>query len=231
MKCKHARGMLVNYVNEVLEPGYCRQLEEHIAECKACSQELDTLKKLLGLIDNVKVEYPPASMWENFLPDLHKRIENEAALIFRKQKRRRFYALPGWAATAAAMLFLFAATISQDHSIVNLSQTDDTEIAQDTSRSAADESLESSTVAGIISNTLITEAEAQKLKELSSTDQTEVPVFPYSYQYDDENPGETSDKAEVKADKEDVIQFLQEKFKDYDENLMEESDESIFGAI
>ncbi len=59
MKCKRARKMLADYVNEVLDTEGNREAQEHVARCEACRRELNTLEKVLELIDNVKVEYPP----------------------------------------------------------------------------------------------------------------------------------------------------------------------------
>ena len=69
MKCKRAQKLLAGYINEVLEPEASREVQEHVAECGICRKELGTLRRVLELIDNVKVEYPPTSVWENFLPD------------------------------------------------------------------------------------------------------------------------------------------------------------------
>ena len=112
MKCKHARKVLADHVNEVLESEDSRLVQEHVAECDSCRRELDMLRKVLKLTDDVKVEYPPASVWENFLRDLHRRIEAEAALAFREQQRQRLYLLPGWAASVAAVVLILAASFS-----------------------------------------------------------------------------------------------------------------------
>ena len=96
MKCKRAQKMLADYANQVLEPEDRHLVQEHIDQCNSCQQELDTMQNVLRVIDNNTVKYPPAPIWENFLPDLHRRIEREAALIFRKQWRQHLYIFPGW---------------------------------------------------------------------------------------------------------------------------------------
>ena len=66
--------MLLDYVNGILGPEDSHLIQEHTTGCDLCGRELDTLSKILKVIDGARVEYPPASVWENFLPDLHRRI-------------------------------------------------------------------------------------------------------------------------------------------------------------
>ena len=236
VKCKRAQKLLAGCVNEVLGPREDRAVQEHIAECETCRRELDTLKKVLELIDNVKVEYPPTSVWENFLPDLHRRIVDEAALVFKKQRRQRFYLLPGWAAVAAIVLILSTSIMLQDDPVIRpilVQRASNTAIAKDASPSTLENSSESTLVAGIISELLITEAEAEILRELRSAIQSEAMVFPYDDNYDDADvlidvSGRTDTTT---ADDEKIIKYLEDNFAEFDDGPMIESDDSEFGAI
>jgi len=228
VKCKRVQKMLADYVNETLEQGDGRRIQEHITGCETCRRELDILRSVLGFVDDVKVEYPPASVWDNFLPALHKRIANEAALVFKKQQRQRLYLLPGWAAVAAIVLIISVSAVLNDRSAIKpirIQRANNTATRERASLTTTEVASESTLVAGIISELLITEAEAQKLKELKSAVQPETLVFPYGYHYDDD------DDANTTLDSKEVIQYLEDKLAEFDEGSMMESDDGEFGAI
>lgn len=235
MKCKRARKMLADYVNEVLDTEGNREVQGHVARCEACRRELNALGKVLELIDNVKVEYPPEFVWENFLPDLHKRIANEAALVFKKQQRQRLYLLPGWAAMVAIVLIISASVILNDRSAIkpiHIQRASNTEIRRNASLSRMESDSKSTFVTGIISELLITEADAEKLKELRDAIQPEIQVFPYGYHYDDDDVLiDVSEDAGAASDDKEIIRYLEDEFAEFDEDPMMESDDSEFGAI
>ncbi len=235
VKCKRAQKLLAGYVNEVLEPKESHAVQEHMVACGTCRGELDTLKKVLEFIDNVKVEYPPTSVWENFLPDLHRRIVDEAALVFKKQRRQRFYLLPGWAAVAAIVLILSTSIMLQDDPVIRpilVQRASSTGIVKGISPSTMESSSESMLVAEIISELLITEIEAEKLRELRSAIQSEALIFPYDDDYDDADVLiDVSRGTDTRADNEKVIKYLEDNFAEFDDGPMIESDDSEFGAI
>lgn len=235
MKCERARKMLADYVNEALDTEGNREIQEHVARCEACRRELSALGKILELIDNVKVEYPPTSVWENFLPDLHKRIANEAALIFKKQQRQHLYLLPGWAAVAAIVLIIAASAMLDNRSAIepiHIQRASNTEIRQNASLSKTESGSEYALIAGIISELLITEAEAEKLKELRNAIQPETLVFPYGYNYDDADVLiDMSEDTSAAPGYKEIIKYLEDEFAELDEDPMMESDDSEFGAI
>lgn len=234
MKCKRARKMLLGYVNGTLEQEDSYLIQEHTTGCDLCRRELDTLSKILKIIDNGKVEYPPASVWENFLPDLHKRIEREAALIFGKQYRQRLYFLPGWAAfVTIVILTVFTIVMPKYYrpAVPFRHQTaENIETVEASSPPVVEDSSEPVIVAGMISKMLITEAEAAELDKLRNFIQSEVLIPPH-YGEDDImiNITEESSSAE---DDEGVIQFLLEsEFAEYDDNPVIESDFADLGAM
>jgi hypothetical protein len=234
VKCRHVRKMLADYVNGVLGQEDSRVVQEHVAECDSCHRELDALRKVLRLMDDVKVEYPPASVWENFLPDLHSRIESEAALAFRKQHRQRLYLLPGWVASAAAVvLALFASVILRYYppapSSIQLRAPESVRMVEGRSPSAVEHSSEPVLVAGVISEVLISEEEAAKLKKLRSFIQSETLMLPHYY---DDVLVDMSEEASGTEDDEGFIQFLLENgFVEFDESSMVESDVNEFGTM
>jgi|GEM_PF-1883062 len=230
MKCRRARKMLVDYANEVLGPEDSRLVQEHVAGCDSCHRELDVLKEVLGLTDDVKVEYPPASVWESFVPDLHRRIESEAALAFRKRQGRYLYLLPRWAASAAAVvLILLTSVILRYYPSRNpfgVQEPVNIEMAEDSSLPSVKDSSEPVLVAGIISKVLITEAQAAELEKLERFTQSELLTLPYHY---DDVLVDMSGDVSGTEDDSGIIQFLLEsEFAEFDENTMVESDDSEF---
>lgn len=241
MKCKRARKMLLDYVNGTLEQEDSYLIQEHTTGCDPCRRELDTLSKILEVIDNTKVEYPPASVWENFLPDLHKRIEREAALVFGKQYRQRLYFLPGWAAfVTIVMLTIFtivmpkyypSASLFRYQTVENAENVENTETVETGSPPVLEDSSEPVIVAGMISKMLITEAEAAELDKLRNFIQSEVLIPPH-YGEDDIMINITEESRSTEEDDEGVIQFLLEgEFAEYGDNPVIESDIVDLGAM
>lgn len=239
MKCKHAQKMLADYVDEVLDIEDSRRIQEHITLCDSCRRELDVLREILGHINDVKVEYPPAHVWENFLPDLHLRIEREALLAFRRQRRQRFYALPGWVASAATVVLIFAAAVMLQYYPYDrpawLQAAKNIEIIRSRPPIIVKNTSEPVLIAGMISEMLITDAELAELEKLKSFIQSEYPALSYQYYDDvigyagdlDEEPRETETE-----DNEGIIQFLLENgFAEFDEATIMESDSGEFGAM
>jgi hypothetical protein len=188
MECKSARKMLVDYINQVLSPEKSLLLQGHLASCNSCRQELETMKKVLGLINSVKVEYPPDHVWNNFQSDLHQRIESEAVLAFRKQQRQRLYFLPGWAASIAAIvMIIFTSVILTYHpssSSIKLSDSKKIDAMAYKSKNTREYGSEPKLVANVISDVLITETQAAEIKKLVDFQQSENPYY-YEYTLND----------------------------------------------
>jgi hypothetical protein len=235
LKCKRARKMLLDYVNGTLEQEDSYLIQEHTTGCDLCRRELDTLSKILKIADNAKVEYPPASVWENFLPDLHKRIEREAALIFSKQYKQRLYFLPGWAAFATVVILTIFTIVMPKYypsAVPFRNQTaENTETVEPSSPPVVEESPEPVIVAGMISRMLISEAEAAELDKLRNFIQSEVLIPPH-YGEDDIMINITEESRSAEEDDEGVIQFLLEsEFAEYGDNPVIESDIAELGAM
>lgn len=236
MKCRHARKMLADYVNGVLGSEDIHLIQEHVAECDSCRRELDALRKVLRLTDDVKVEYPPESVWERFFPDLHRRIESEAVHAFRKQQRQHLYLLPGWAASITVVvmiLFAFVVLKYYPDNSVQVQRAGNIETMESSSSPVVEDSSEPTLVIGIISRVLITEEEAAELRKLKDFIQSEM-VMPSYYNYDDYDsvPADMSGDASDVEDEGEVIQFLLENgFEEFDESPMIESDGGEFGTM
>ena len=73
MKCRDAVEMINAYHDNKTDPMKDKLLAGHIELCSKCRAELDFLMKYRNILDKVKPVSPP----ENFIAELHRRIELE----------------------------------------------------------------------------------------------------------------------------------------------------------
>ena len=239
MKCSKARKMLVDYVNKALSQSESRLVQEHVVKCESCHQELGKLRKVLELIGNVKVEYPPASVWENFLPDLHSRIETEAALSFKRQRKQSLYLLPGWAASVTVILLILFASMIMRYNTSNqatqITKSVNVDTVVDSSSEEGKDSSEPVLVAGMISKVLISESEAAELRELKSFLQSETSAlqdYIYSGNYSGGHTIDMEWEAIDTGNDEGLIEYLlQNGFEEFGERSMIESEDGELGTM
>lgn len=108
---EHLRRDLGSYVVGALDPGDRARLEEHLATCAACREELASYAGLPGLMSRLSIEevlgdslLPPPAL----LPRLLDAVEQERRNARRRLGRWRLAAV-GLTATAAASAGLFIA--------------------------------------------------------------------------------------------------------------------------
>jgi hypothetical protein len=75
MKCRDAREMINSYLDNKIDPAKDKILAEHIDSCPKCKAELEFLLKYRKIISEIKPVPPP----ENFIYELHRKIEMETA--------------------------------------------------------------------------------------------------------------------------------------------------------
>jgi hypothetical protein len=73
MKCRDAHEMMHSYFDNKIDPMKDKNLAEHIHSCPKCRAELDFLINYRNILKNMKPVPPP----DNFLIELHRRIESE----------------------------------------------------------------------------------------------------------------------------------------------------------
>lgn len=73
MKCRDAGEMLNSYFDNKTDPMNDRLLAEHIRSCPKCREEYGFLVKYRSMLKTVRPVSPP----ENYLAELHSRIEHE----------------------------------------------------------------------------------------------------------------------------------------------------------
>ncbi|NTW17795.1 MAG: DUF2275 domain-containing protein, partial [Syntrophaceae bacterium] len=57
--CKGVNNLLPAYLEEALSPEEKKRVEEHLASCSHCRQDVVDLKKALGLLQNIEEVEPP----------------------------------------------------------------------------------------------------------------------------------------------------------------------------
>jgi hypothetical protein len=164
VNCKRIRKNFLDYIERNLSKKDSLMLEQHIAKCDSCRQELAIFIKLPEFIH--KVYYPPASIWNNFLPDLHALIEKEAAVDFAKEQKRQSYVKWGWTFVAVASVMFFVSSIILEYQSPYGTKGKNASQIKIQSRSTTVERSDSFFIAELISDTMIDEKEAVKLKKL-----------------------------------------------------------------
>lgn len=164
MNCKHIRKKLLDYTERNLSEKDSLMVEQHVAKCDSCRQELAIFIKLPEFIH--KVDYPPASIWNNFLPDLHALIEKEAAVDFAKEQKRQSYVKWGWAFVAVASVMFCVSSIILEYQSPYGTKGKNAQQTKIQASSTIVERSDSFFIAEIISDTMIDEKEAVKLKKL-----------------------------------------------------------------
>jgi hypothetical protein len=164
VNCKHIRKKLLDYTERNLSEKDSLMVKQHIAKCDSCRQELALFNKLSEF--TYKVDYPPTSIWNNFLPDLHARIEKEAAVDYAKDQKKQSYVKWGWTFVAVASVMFFVSSIILEYQSPFGTKGKKIQQIRVQSRSPIVEKSDSFFIAEIISDTMIDEKDAVKLKKL-----------------------------------------------------------------
>jgi predicted anti-sigma-YlaC factor YlaD len=77
MRCRNAGRLLIDYIEDTLPEKVRRGVFSHLEVCSACRKEADAVKRLLGVIADRKLPRRPEQFWENYVPGLRKRMEEE----------------------------------------------------------------------------------------------------------------------------------------------------------
>jgi hypothetical protein len=80
MKCEEVEALMIDYLDNKLEPEQISEIEKHLETCERCLDELKDTQSLLKLISEEEMEKPDDSLRINFYHMLHgeiKRIEEK----------------------------------------------------------------------------------------------------------------------------------------------------------
>ena len=108
MECAQAREQVSAYQDKLLPQGETRLLEEHLKECKECTEYFRDMRKVLAHVRNLDEVEPPPWMARKIMTKLRSEAEPEPKKgIF----RRLFYPLPIKLPIQAAAAFLIAVSV------------------------------------------------------------------------------------------------------------------------
>ncbi|HID56906.1 TPA: hypothetical protein EYP37_10290 [Candidatus Poribacteria bacterium] len=111
MKCDKVSDLLPGYIEGALKPRKENQVAEHLAGCPRCKREEMELRRTIELASSLEMEYPSEERWNQFMTDLHRRIEEEMLIqSLRKPGFARFLPAVGFAALTLS-IFLMMVTI------------------------------------------------------------------------------------------------------------------------
>jgi len=168
MKCGKVKKKLLDYIDGNVSKADSAFIQDHISECNSCRRELESYSKLSGLIDSVnKIDYPPESVWKNFIFDLHTRIEKEALCEYVEKQKRPSYMKWSWVSIAVASVLFFIFSLALEYRpSATPEQNQQIKDVQRSVTSAITEKSEGLSIAEVISKTFIDEKEAKELKKL-----------------------------------------------------------------
>ena len=69
------KALLMGLIDGELAPGERAELEQHLAGCVECRQELDEFRKLKEVTDGVRFSEPQDEAWERYWQGIYNRME------------------------------------------------------------------------------------------------------------------------------------------------------------
>ncbi len=78
MKCEEVEVLMIDYLDNKLEPEQIRQIEKHLETCERCIDELKETQSLLQMISGEEMEKPDESLRINFYHMMHGEIKRNA---------------------------------------------------------------------------------------------------------------------------------------------------------
>lgn len=140
-KCDRIQALLSFYLDDSLTEQEANLVEKHLEECSACRQELEDLKELISLLDNLgKEELTPPP---NFRKELRRKIETEISPLKRLIAWFKNIPYKGWFSVAAAALVLvFLAPVFLDLDKVNMASKKDAAPEEQSIENIAQESAD-----------------------------------------------------------------------------------------
>ncbi len=79
MRCEEAETRLLELMEDDLPPGRRVEVLSHLQACAACATELSAYRDLLALVRADSVPEPSPRFWDELLPSLKHRIEQEGS--------------------------------------------------------------------------------------------------------------------------------------------------------
>jgi len=75
MTCQDYKELMMGYLDGELDQQQQKALEQHLAVCKQCAEELEDFRRLKQITDGVKLVEPEERLWQQYWTSVYNRIE------------------------------------------------------------------------------------------------------------------------------------------------------------
>lgn len=108
MQCKHAQELLSDYISGSVAPALSVSLENHMAECAGCRQDLSGLREVWKQLEDIPMVDTPMYFHENIMSSIDKQIVADESIADIRSRSFDWRSLfrPRSLAYAAAVLVL-----------------------------------------------------------------------------------------------------------------------------
>ena len=109
MRCSYAKKIISEYIDGDLDSGRKARLENHLSQCPDCRKVLKDLQTIVSDAQELQELSPPDKTWQK----IESRLETKQPLVtFPVSPARKWYALPGFAMAAAAMVLIIVGALT-----------------------------------------------------------------------------------------------------------------------
>ena len=79
MSCEDYKQLLMAYIDDESDEADRERLEKHIGQCERCRSELEELKNLKEVTDDMVFKFPEDKLWTTYWSGVYNRLERGAA--------------------------------------------------------------------------------------------------------------------------------------------------------
>jgi hypothetical protein len=95
MNCKHVQSQMLDYAEKLLDQSVNTQIEAHLRQCAACTQEFQEIAQTLQLLQTTPFQEPPEAFWTDFTSRVMRQINTMEVPSPRRSLWSWFF-LPRW---------------------------------------------------------------------------------------------------------------------------------------
>ena len=75
MTCDEYRLLMMEYLDGELDREALKTVEKHLATCRECSRELDSMKRLKAVTSKIQFTQPEEEVWKMYWDQVYNRVE------------------------------------------------------------------------------------------------------------------------------------------------------------
>jgi len=79
MSCEDYKELLMAYIDGEIDEADRERFEEHIAQCERCRSELEELRNLKEVTDDMMFKFPEDKLWATYWSGVYNRLERGSA--------------------------------------------------------------------------------------------------------------------------------------------------------